>query len=275
LKKGMEKFPPAVEVEAGGFRISCLLQRGGVESIVFIHGLGACKDSFRGGLGRETLGSFTLLAPDLVGFGESQKPADFSYSMKDHARILAGVVDHFGIETFHVVAHSMGGIVGIELCEMLPGRVRSFTNVEGNLTLEDCFFSRRVIEMSEEEFTREGFDLFKRMLELESEKAGSESLQGYAAMLSKAGAAGVYKSSLSTVRESDSGNLVERFGRLPLYACHVYGEKNKGHFPAEKLLEERGVPIFYVAESGHAPMDENPDEFYDLVKKVTVRAGEN
>ena len=102
-----------------------------------------------------------MLATDLVGFGDSGKPADFSYLMKNQAKILRKTIDFFGLDCFHVVAHSMGGIIGIRLGEMVPNRVLSFINAEGNITAEDCTMSKRVEEMGEEHFAQEGLEQLK------------------------------------------------------------------------------------------------------------------
>jgi len=264
----MGNLPPSVEVRVNGMLISCLFQKGGEEAIVFIHGLGASKESFLEAFRREEFKPFTLLSTDLVGFGDSDKPAGFSYLMKDQAKVLRKVIDRFGISQFHLVAHSMGGIVGIELCEIMPKRVCSFINSEGNLTAEDCTGSRRIADMGWEEFVRGGLEQFKRGLEEEFERAGDQAGRTYLEMLSKATAESMYKSSISTVQESDLGDLFTRFSMLPFYKCYIYGEKNKGVFPAEKLLKQKGIPIFYVSKSGHAMMDENPDEFYDLILRI-------
>jgi pimeloyl-ACP methyl ester carboxylesterase len=261
----MGSVPSSVNVRINGLLISCLFRKGDGKPVVFVHGLGDSKKSFREAFGREEFRSFTLLAADLVGFGDSDKPAGFSYSMKDQAEILRKVIDCFGVERFHLVAHSMGGAVGIWLCEMVSGRVCSFVNAEGNLTSEDCTGSRRIAEMGEDEFVQVGFERFKRGLREEFERIGDSAGMEYLKSLSKATAESMYKSSLSLMKESDSGNLLTRFCQLPFYKCYVYGEKNKGVFPAEKLLRQKGIPIFYISNSGHAIMDENPDEFYKLV----------
>jgi len=267
----MGSVPSSVDVRVDGLLISCLFRKGGKEPVVFVHGLGDSKESFREAFRREEFRSFTVLAADLVGFGDSDKSVDFSYSMKDQAEILRKVIDCFGVERFHLVAHSMGGAIGIELCEMISSRVCSFINAEGNLTSEDCTGSRHIAEMDEEKFAQVGFKQFKRELREEFERTGDSAGMDYLRNLSKATAESMYKSSVSLVKESDSGNLLTRFCQLPFYKCYIYGEKNKGVFPTEKLLRQKGIPIFYISKSGHAMMDENPDEFYNLVLKIIRR----
>ena len=268
----MGSVPSSVDVRADGLLISCLFRKGSMEPVVFVHGLGDSKESYREVFRREEFGSFTILVADLVGFGDSDKSADFSYSMRDQAEILRKVIDCFGVERFHLVAHSMGGAVGIELCEMVSSRVCSFIDAEGNLTSEDCTGSRHIAGIGEEKFVQVGFEQFKRRLREELERTGNSAGMEYLKSLSKATAESMYKSSISLVKESDSGDLLARFCQLPFYKCYVYGENNKGVFPAEKLLRQRGIPIFYVSNSGHAMMDDNPDEFYNLVLQIIRRS---
>jgi pimeloyl-ACP methyl ester carboxylesterase len=261
-------FPPLKRVKVNGLSISCILQERGRNSIVFVHGLGASKETFLEAFSREEFRSFSMLATDLIGFGDSDKPADFSYLMKDQAKILERTIDLSGLDRFHLVAHSMGGIIGIELGEMVPHRLCSFINVEGNVTAEDCTMSNQVAEMGEEYFAQEGFEGLKRAIAKEAKRTENRPLEDYLKSLSKATSKSFYKSSISTVRESNHGDLLTRFSKLPFYKCYIYGEENKGVFPAEDMLRHEGIPLFYVSKSGHSMMKENPEEFYGLVLRI-------
>jgi pimeloyl-ACP methyl ester carboxylesterase len=261
-----------VDIVVQGIRISCFFREAGPRSILFIHGLGASKKNFAGAFGREELEGITLLAPDLPGFGESERPDGFSYGMQEQAGIVLGAARHFGLERLHLLAHSMGGIVGIELCRIAPGRILSFINVEGNLTPEDCTLSRRIGAMPEEEFLRRGFDDLRATLGRLFHETGDGAGKAYLACLAGASPAALHRSALETVRASDRGDLMERFSGLPFYRCYVYGEKNRGLFPAEKLLAEAGVPVFYIPRSGHSPMDDNPADLYGLVRRTVDNA---
>lgn len=70
----------------------------------------------------------------------------------------------------------MGGIIGIELGEIIPNRLRSFINIEGNITAEDCTMSKRVADMGEKHFTRDGFEELQHSISIEAEKTQSKPL---------------------------------------------------------------------------------------------------
>jgi len=267
----MNRLRPSEKVKVNGQLISCMFQKGEKESIVFIHGFGASKQIFLEAFKRREFQSFTMLTTDLIGFGKSDKPANFSYEMKDQAKILRETIDLLGVDRFHLVAHSMGGIIGIELGEMIPNSFCSFINAEGNITAEDCTMTMQVAEMDEEYFALEGFKQLKDCIAEQSERTQDKALKDYLRSLSKATPESLYKSSISTVRESNFGDLLTRFAQLPFYKCYIYGERNKEVFPAEKKLEQKGIPLFYISNSGHSMMKENPDEFYNLILSIIRR----
>ncbi|NQV30750.1 MAG: alpha/beta hydrolase [Candidatus Marinimicrobia bacterium] len=50
-----------------------------------------------------------VVALDLLGCGDSDKPLDVSYSVKAHSARLKKFVDKLGIKKFHLVGHDVGG----------------------------------------------------------------------------------------------------------------------------------------------------------------------
>ena len=53
--------------------------------------------------------SYDVIALDLLGCGESDKPLDVSYSLSDHADRLKTFVDNLDVNRFHLVGHDLGG----------------------------------------------------------------------------------------------------------------------------------------------------------------------
>lgn len=233
------------------------------KTIVFIHGFGSAKEHFRCAFDSPSLEEYTLIAVDLAGFGQSRGPDDFGYSMKEQAEIVIELLAKMDAGNIHLCAHSMGGLVAMNMAELEPHRVLSFIDLEGNLTPEDCFFSGKITEKSFEQFAERG----KRKFTEHFRNAGKEdsSMSEYAATFSSASTVALYKSAHHTVEDS-STPLVERFLRIK-NACYIYGEKNRGVFPGEKLLTEAKVPIFYITDAGHSMATENPVELYRVIKE--------
>jgi pimeloyl-ACP methyl ester carboxylesterase len=134
-------------------------------------------------------------------------------------------------------------------------------DLEGNLTPEDCFFSGRIAGLAFEEFAKEG----RRAFEAELQEAGLKdpTMREYLDTFRMASDIALHKSAAHTVADS-STELVGRLVRIK-NACYVYGERNRGLYPGEKLLLEKGVPVFYVAGAGHSMATENPAELFRII----------
>ena len=58
---------------------------------------------------------FTVVAPDMLGMGFSDKPVAYEYSVHDHADMHEALLAHLGIGSAHILAHDIGDSVGQEL----------------------------------------------------------------------------------------------------------------------------------------------------------------
>jgi pimeloyl-ACP methyl ester carboxylesterase len=89
-------------------------------------------------------GDRQVLAPDLIGYGAHRDAVPHGWTLQDQAdHVAAYVRDHVDAPV-HVVGHSVGGAVAVFLARRHPDLVRSLTSVEGNLTLGDAFWSRKI-----------------------------------------------------------------------------------------------------------------------------------
>lgn len=69
---------------------------------------------------------------DLLGFGDSDKPTQESYSIAQQARRILAVADGLGITHFTLIGHSMGGQVSTYIAAILaPERVDKLVSVAG------------------------------------------------------------------------------------------------------------------------------------------------
>lgn len=66
---------------------------------------------------------FHVIAPDIVGFGFTQRPEDVTYDLDTWTSHAIGVLDALGIERAHVVGNSFGGSLALSLAIRHPDRV--------------------------------------------------------------------------------------------------------------------------------------------------------
>jgi pimeloyl-ACP methyl ester carboxylesterase len=58
---------------------------------------------------------FTVIAPDMLGMGFSDKPVRYQYSVPDHADMHEALLADLGVDSCHVVAHDIGVSVAQEM----------------------------------------------------------------------------------------------------------------------------------------------------------------
>lgn len=243
--------------------VDYFLRAGQSTTLLFLHGLGCSKNDFLEATKREILRTHTLVVFDFPGHGESSYPADISLSIDDLVEITARVVNRLDLDNLVLIGHSMGGLIGLLYAEKYEKNVGGFIDVEGNLSSEDCFFSRQITEVDFETFCRNTLPDFVQRLK-QAENIGSRRYIGTLEKYKPFKA--MYDYSHSLVKYSDDGALIERFASLNIPKLFVYGSDNRGltYIP---LLRHLGCKIREISGSGHSPHYDNPDEFYDTVCK--------
>jgi haloacetate dehalogenase len=83
---------------------------------------------------------FSLVMPDLRGYGDSEAPPDDpehkQYSKREMAKDIIALADHFGFDRFALAGHDRGGRVGYRLVLDHPGRVRKYCAIDIIPTLD-------------------------------------------------------------------------------------------------------------------------------------------
>jgi pimeloyl-ACP methyl ester carboxylesterase len=97
------------------------LEAGEGPPVVLLHGLGATNASMLPTLAALARGH-RILAPDLPGFGESEKPIR-AYDPAFFAGWLGDFLDAVGVERAVLIGNSMGGRVALEMGLTVPARV--------------------------------------------------------------------------------------------------------------------------------------------------------
>jgi haloalkane dehalogenase len=115
--------------------------------IVFLHGNPTSSYLWRKVM--PAVGPGRLLAPDLIGMGESGKPA-IDYAFADHARYLDAWFDALDLQDVILVGHDWGGALAFDWAARHPHRVRGI-----------AFTEAIVKPMAWEEFPEGGRELFR------------------------------------------------------------------------------------------------------------------
>lgn len=90
-------------------------QEGGVgEALLLIHGFPTASwDWYL--IWEKLTRHFHVIAPDMLGFGFSDKPKNYQYSIMDQADLHEALMEKKGIQKVHILAHDYGDTVAQEL----------------------------------------------------------------------------------------------------------------------------------------------------------------
>jgi pimeloyl-ACP methyl ester carboxylesterase len=92
--------------------------------VVLVHGLGGRAEDWRNLAPQLAKAGYRVYMPDLPGYGRSERPTDFSYSVRDEAAVVVGFLDALGLKQVDLSGWSMGGWIVQRVAGEHPERVR-------------------------------------------------------------------------------------------------------------------------------------------------------
>lgn len=251
-----------------------LLDEGSGEPVLLLHGFGASSWAWRHvmpGLAKD----FRVLAPDLNGFGWTERPEEFSsYTGEGQIEMLLGLLETLGIDRVHVAGHSYGGALALTLAHRHPERVRSLILLDA--AHPSYLDSRRKKIADFEPFL--GFYLrtlalrprrVRNALErvvYDDERVNQEMVREYLERLKVEGATRAYYG-LTAPRKADREPVI--FEEIEIPTLVIWGEEDTlvtvetGRTASKRIA---GLERFVVLpETGHAPHEERPERVTELM----------
>lgn len=140
---------------------------GGNATLLMLHGNPTWSFLYRHLL-RGLRGEYRCVALDHLGFGLSERPADFSYRPEDHADVVEEFVDELGLEDIVLVGHDWGGPIGLSYAIDHPENVAGLVVMNTWMwpVTDDPHFARfsRLLGGRIGRELVERFDLFTRVI---------------------------------------------------------------------------------------------------------------
>lgn len=111
------------------------IDEGAGPTLLFVHGTPSWSFDFRNVI-KILRRDFRCIAPDHIGFGLSDKPADYDYSTANHARTLEQFILSHDLSEITLVMHDFGGPIGFQVALDHPERIKNIVVI--NSWLWDC-----------------------------------------------------------------------------------------------------------------------------------------
>jgi pimeloyl-ACP methyl ester carboxylesterase len=218
---------------------------------------------------------FRVIAPDLPGYGYSEKPRDGEYTIASQARAVLGLMDRLGIEKATIVGASYGGAVAAMLALDCPERVArlvlvgavSNDEVKKKLLLRlaslpiigdiatPLFLGSRWIlrKRTEEVYRRLGFPVDERKIEARHHLLETSN---------------THHAMIRTVRHWSANRIARDAHLIRQPTMLVWGDEDN-HIPISNAYKLRdAIPnsrLVVFRRCGHLPPTEYPERFVEVV----------
>jgi pimeloyl-ACP methyl ester carboxylesterase len=111
-------------IETNGIRLH-VAEQGEGPLIILCHGFPECWYSWRHQLGALARAGFRAVAPDLRGYGRSDRPEEVDkYTLLHYVGDIVGLLDAFGVEQAVIAGHDVGAPVAWQAALLRPDRFR-------------------------------------------------------------------------------------------------------------------------------------------------------
>ena len=219
---------------------------------LFIHGLGGSGEAILGATADQpAMRGHRSLVIDLPGHGRSDRPADFSYSLEDHAAAVAAVCEAAGIERVDLVGHSLGADIAIVVAYRNPGLVSRLVISEANLdplpAASDGRASQSIRLQSEGEFVTRGYD---RLMADNPD---------WAPLLRACSPVAVYRSAVG-LTSGTTPTMREMFVSMTMPRMFIHGDRGEPLLDADGL-RQAGIRVVTIPNAGHMVMFDNPPAY--------------
>jgi pimeloyl-ACP methyl ester carboxylesterase len=267
------------EMTLHGHRVS--YRRGGSgPALLLLHGITNSSQTWEG-VAPRLVERFTLIAPDLLGHGESATPRG-DYSLGAHASGARDVMTALGIERATVVGHSLGGGIAMQFAYQFPERCERLVLVSSGGLGREVHLLLRAAALPGADYVlpfltsaglvgvgRSVGGLLKRL-----PVGPGEDVEVLARGFASLNSAGARQAFLHTVRAviEPGGQRVSAQDRLQLAALLptliVWGERDSIIPVAHGAAAHEAMPgsrFEVFPGAGHMPHDADPERFAELL----------
>jgi pimeloyl-ACP methyl ester carboxylesterase len=245
-------------------------------AVVLVHGFLASNFVWRDVLVPLSEQGFRVVAPDLVGFGFSDKPADGEYTIEAQARAVVGLLDELKIGRATLVGSSYGAAVAAVVALNRPERVERLALVgavcNDDLTRHPALrliALRGVGELLAPPLLDARYFVRRRLVGRAAKNGDAEALERrIAGRHLPLRATDAQRAVINTVRGWSAGRVGREAARIGQPTLLVWGEADTDTPLRDGESLRRLIPdsrLLTIARCGHLPQEECPQVFAEAV----------
>jgi pimeloyl-ACP methyl ester carboxylesterase len=217
---------------------------------------------------------FRCIVPDLPGFGESEKPADYDYTREGFADTLLDLMAGLDAPRAHLCGHSMGGAIAMTLAAAHPERVDRLAVINSVSYPFKPPFTGRLVQtpgigpfVFKTVYNKLIFrDYFKKSVYAPGFKIDEADLDYFYRCFNRPEAREAAYRALGAA--TDLTSLVPKLTRVKAPTLILWGELDP-MFPvalAQRLSRDiLGSELHTLPGCGHAPCEEQPERTAELL----------
>lgn len=247
-------------------------EKGDKPVVLLVHGFGGDASNWLRFVG-ELKNDFFFVVPDLPGHGGSTSNTSLDYRMAAQARRLLTLMDHLGVQQFHVAGNSMGGAISLALARQAPKRLLSLGLIDSaGLTRQTPEFLALLDHSDSNPLIPRSTDDFTTTLKWAMEDPPYMPEFFIDIMGQQKAANAVVAETIFHQLADDPGMNLEGTGRLASIKAStliVWGQKDRllGVDNVRGFLDELPNARSAILDNiGHLPMTEAPEKTADLFR---------
>jgi len=218
---------------------------------------------------------FRVIAPDLPGYGYSDKPADAEYTINEQAHAMVGLMDRLKIEKATIAGASYGGAIAATMALDYPERVEKLilvgavTNDEAKKKLLLRLSCLPVIgDIATPLFLGSRWILRRRMQEMYRRMDKPINDLMVAARHHLLATSNVHRAMIRTARRWSANRIQREASLIRRSTMLVWGDQDD-HIPLADAFQLReAIPnakLVVFRNCGHLPPAEYPEQFVEVV----------
>jgi len=245
--------------------------------VVCVHGFPASSYSWKR-VATALSESSRVVCIDMMGFGDSEKPAGESYSIHRQSELILGAIEQLGLQGIVLVGHSLGGGVCLDIMRRLGERhdlVRGLALVDPvcypmrlpwfMLALMVPVVPRLIMKLIPEQW---GFALLQNAMYHPINGMSREAMDEYARCLGSPGGHAAIVRIAKEIVPPDIDEMVSSYSRISVPTQIIWGRQDRVLPLALGHRLEGDIPTAWLHEvdtCGHCPQEERPDEVIEVL----------